>query len=160
MEINTLITRRQAGIKCNGFKEFFMPYRSFKLPPESYDFVLSRVESGRYESAGELMRAALRALHREERNSAEERRGAALQERMCFADCGKHWPNPHSFVGRSGPCPYRWESYTRISWHTNEYSAANLPQRSSNVVQLAGADLDGSTNRRNRRDLVALPSIE
>ncbi len=79
---------------------------------------------------------------------------------MCFADCGKHRPNPHSFVGRSGPCPYRWESYTRISWHTNEYSAANLPQRSSNVVQLAGADLDGSTNRRNRRDLVALPTTE
>jgi len=50
-----------------------MPYRSFKLPPESYDFVLSRVESGRYESAGELMRAALRALHREERNSEAER---------------------------------------------------------------------------------------
>jgi putative addiction module CopG family antidote len=47
--------------------------RTVNLPPESHDFVLSRVESGRYENAGEVMRAALGALHREEKNAEQER---------------------------------------------------------------------------------------
>ncbi|MGA7830076.1 MAG: type II toxin-antitoxin system ParD family antitoxin [Terracidiphilus sp.] len=51
-----------------------MSYRTVKLLPEAYDFVLTRVESGRYESASEVMRAALQALHREEK--AVEKRSA------------------------------------------------------------------------------------
>jgi putative addiction module CopG family antidote len=44
-----------------------------KLPPDVYDFVQTSVESGRYENASELVRAALRALHREEKLSEEVR---------------------------------------------------------------------------------------
>jgi putative addiction module CopG family antidote len=43
------------------------------LPPDLYDFVQARVEHGRYENAGELMRAALLALHREERDLEKRR---------------------------------------------------------------------------------------
>ena len=49
-----------------------MIYRNIHLTADSYDFVRSRVESGRYESANDLVRAALRALHREE-STFEER---------------------------------------------------------------------------------------
>jgi putative addiction module CopG family antidote len=44
-----------------------MPYRNFNLTPDLDDFVLTRVESGRYDSASELVQAALRALDREEK---------------------------------------------------------------------------------------------
>jgi putative addiction module CopG family antidote len=50
-----------------------MSHRMVNLPPDLYDFVQARVELGRYENAGELVRAALRALHREEK-SLEKRR--------------------------------------------------------------------------------------
>ena len=50
-----------------------MSNRMISLPPDLYDFVRARVEHGRYENAGELMRAALRALHREEK-ALEKRR--------------------------------------------------------------------------------------
>lgn len=36
------------------------------LTPELEDFVVSRVESGRFENASEVVRAALRSLEREE----------------------------------------------------------------------------------------------
>lgn len=61
-----------------------MQHRPVKLPPESHDFVLSRVESGRYENAGEVMRAALRALHREEKNSEAERSAGSIAEGDVF----------------------------------------------------------------------------
>ncbi|MGA2084306.1 MAG: type II toxin-antitoxin system ParD family antitoxin [Terracidiphilus sp.] len=61
-----------------------MPHRPVKLPPESHDFVLSRVESGRYENAGEVMRAALRALHREEKNSDAESLARSIAEGDVF----------------------------------------------------------------------------
>jgi putative addiction module CopG family antidote len=60
-----------------------MLHRTIKLPPESHEFILSRVESGRYESAGEVMRAALRALHREESN-AEQKRSMNIAEGDVF----------------------------------------------------------------------------
>jgi putative addiction module CopG family antidote len=50
-----------------------MSNRMVSLPPDLYDFVQARVEHGRYENAGELMRAALLALNREER-ALEKRR--------------------------------------------------------------------------------------
>jgi putative addiction module CopG family antidote len=50
-----------------------MSNRMVSLPPDLHDFVQARLELGRYENAGELMRAALRALHREE-TALEKRR--------------------------------------------------------------------------------------
>ena len=43
-----------------------MPDRVVTLPPDLDDFVLSSVESGRFESTTELVRAALIAFHREQ----------------------------------------------------------------------------------------------
>jgi antitoxin ParD1/3/4 len=47
-----------------------MPNRNVNLTPDLDDFVLTRVESGRYANASEMVQAALRALDREERSSA------------------------------------------------------------------------------------------
>jgi len=44
-----------------------MPTRNVNLTPELDGFVLERVESGRFENASEVVRAALRSLEREER---------------------------------------------------------------------------------------------
>lgn len=44
-----------------------MPTRNVNLTPELDTFVLARVESGRFENASEVVRAALRTLEREER---------------------------------------------------------------------------------------------
>jgi antitoxin ParD1/3/4 len=43
-----------------------MPTRNVNLTEEMDRFVSSRIESGRYESASEVVRAALRTLEREE----------------------------------------------------------------------------------------------
>jgi antitoxin ParD1/3/4 len=43
-----------------------MPTRNVNLTDELDHFVLTKVESGRYENASEVVRAALRALEREE----------------------------------------------------------------------------------------------
>ncbi|MGD0630429.1 MAG: type II toxin-antitoxin system ParD family antitoxin [Terracidiphilus sp.] len=44
-----------------------MPTRNVNLTQELDNFVLARVESGRFENASEVVRAALRTLEREER---------------------------------------------------------------------------------------------
>ncbi len=44
-----------------------MPTRNVNLTEELESYLLSRVESGRYENASEVVRAALRVLEREER---------------------------------------------------------------------------------------------
>ncbi|MFZ0304084.1 MAG: type II toxin-antitoxin system ParD family antitoxin [Terracidiphilus sp.] len=44
-----------------------MPTRNVNLTPELDRFVLARVESGHFENASEVVRAALRTLEREER---------------------------------------------------------------------------------------------
>lgn len=49
-----------------------MLHRNIKLFPESQDFIQSRVESGRYENASEVVRAALHALAREEKAVKKE----------------------------------------------------------------------------------------
>jgi antitoxin ParD1/3/4 len=54
-----------------------MPTRNVNLTPELDNFVLDRVESGRFENASEVVRAALRTLEREER--AYEAKLAALR---------------------------------------------------------------------------------
>jgi antitoxin ParD1/3/4 len=43
-----------------------MPTRNVNLTDELDRFVLARIESGRYENASEVVRAALRTLEREE----------------------------------------------------------------------------------------------
>jgi antitoxin ParD1/3/4 len=43
-----------------------MPTRNVNLTDELDHFVLAKVESGRYENASEVVRAALRTLEREE----------------------------------------------------------------------------------------------
>jgi antitoxin ParD1/3/4 len=43
-----------------------MPTRNVNLTDELERFVLTKVESGRYENASEVVRAALRTLEREE----------------------------------------------------------------------------------------------
>lgn len=49
-----------------------MLHRSVQIAPESSEFIRARIESGRYESVQELMRAALRALQREESQSVDQ----------------------------------------------------------------------------------------
>ncbi len=45
-----------------------MPTRNVSLTPELDAFVAHRVESGKFESASEVVRSALRSLEREERD--------------------------------------------------------------------------------------------
>ena len=47
-----------------------MPTRNVNLTEELDAFVLSKIENGRYENASEVVRAALRALEREEQEYA------------------------------------------------------------------------------------------
>ncbi len=54
-----------------------MPTRNVNLTDELDRFVLAKVESGRYENASEVVRAALRILEREERR--HEAKLAALR---------------------------------------------------------------------------------
>jgi len=49
-----------------------MPTRNVNLTDELDRFVLSKVESGRYENASEVVRSALRALEREEQEYEEK----------------------------------------------------------------------------------------
>jgi len=61
-----------------------MIYRNIHLAPDSYDFVRSRVESGRYENANELVRAALRALHREESDADAKSKASSIADSDVF----------------------------------------------------------------------------
>jgi len=49
-----------------------MPTRNVNLTPELDRFIASRVDSGQYANASEVMRAALRLLEREEREYEEK----------------------------------------------------------------------------------------
>jgi len=59
-----------------------MPTRNVNLTEELDRFVLKKVESGRYENASEVVRAALRTLEREERQYEAKLAGlrAAIDE--------------------------------------------------------------------------------
>jgi len=61
-----------------------MTHLYIKLTAESYDFVQSRVESGRYENANDLVWAALRALHREESAREANRKSNVIAETDIF----------------------------------------------------------------------------
>jgi antitoxin ParD1/3/4 len=59
-----------------------MPTRNVNLTEELDRFVLTKVESGRYENASEVVRAALRTLEREEQQYEAQLAGlrAAIDE--------------------------------------------------------------------------------
>lgn len=59
-----------------------MPTRNVNLTDELERFVLTKVESGRYENASEVVRAALRTLEREEQQYEAKLAGlrAAIDE--------------------------------------------------------------------------------
>jgi len=61
-----------------------MTYRLLQLPPDTYDFVQSRIESGRYENPNQLVQAAFRALSREEGATRSESATATIAEEDAF----------------------------------------------------------------------------
>lgn len=61
-----------------------MPTRNVNLTDELDRFVATKIESGRYESASEVMRAALRTLEREEQQY--EAKLAALRNAIDAGD--------------------------------------------------------------------------
>lgn len=61
-----------------------MPTRNVNLTDELDRFVASRVESGQYANASEVMRAGLRLLERDEREYEEKM--AALKEAIAEGD--------------------------------------------------------------------------
>jgi putative addiction module CopG family antidote len=61
-----------------------MPYRIVRLTHDSYDFVRTRVESGRYENASELVQAAFRALRREEQSFQADRPAQTIADGDVF----------------------------------------------------------------------------
>jgi putative addiction module CopG family antidote len=61
-----------------------MPDRVVTLPPDLDDFVLSSIESGRFESTTELVRAALIAFHREQTARVAKSLAPAIAESDAF----------------------------------------------------------------------------
>jgi len=61
-----------------------MPTRNVNLTPELDRFVHSRIKTGRYENASEVVRAALRTLEREEQE--HEAKIAALRKAIDEGD--------------------------------------------------------------------------
>ncbi len=61
-----------------------MPTRNVNLTDELDSFVLAKIESGRYENASEVVRAALRTLEREEQQF--EAKIAALRDAIDKGD--------------------------------------------------------------------------
>lgn len=58
-----------------------MPTRNVNLTTELDGFITSRVQSGRYENASEVVRAALRVLEREESEHDTGSRDPAKQQK-------------------------------------------------------------------------------
>jgi antitoxin ParD1/3/4 len=76
-----------------------MPTRNVNLTDELDHFVLTKVKSGRYENASEVIRAALRTLEREEREY--EAKLAALRKAIDEGDAsGIADGNPFARVRR------------------------------------------------------------
>lgn len=77
-----------------------MPTRNVNLTDKLDSFVLAKVESGRYENASEVVRAALRTLEREER--LYEAKLAALRKAIDEGDdSGAAEGNPFDRVRRT-----------------------------------------------------------
>lgn len=56
-----------------------MPYQVIKLTADSFELVRANLEGGRYMNADDVVRAALRALHREEAAAATNRTSAIAE---------------------------------------------------------------------------------
>jgi putative addiction module CopG family antidote len=67
-----------------------MPNRFVQLTPDVFDQVQTGIDSGRYNNASEVLRAALRALHREHGSSAGQSRAGSIAEGDVFR---KLWEN-------------------------------------------------------------------
>jgi len=81
-----------------------MPTRNVNLTDELDRFVLSKVESGRYENASEVVRSALRALEREEQ--AYEAQLAALRAAIDEGDAsGVFEGDPFEYVRKNRRIP-------------------------------------------------------
>jgi antitoxin ParD1/3/4 len=63
-----------------------MPTRNVNLTPELDNFITAKIESGRYENASEVVRAALRELEREEQE--HEAKMVALIQAIKEGDVG------------------------------------------------------------------------
>jgi putative addiction module CopG family antidote len=61
-----------------------MTGRIVSLPPDLDDFVLTSIESGRFESADAMVQAGLCALHREQKAEADKRLASATAEGDVF----------------------------------------------------------------------------
>jgi putative addiction module CopG family antidote len=61
-----------------------------RLTPDVYDLVHTGIDSGRYDTASELLRDALRALHREQKVSEQQRLAGSIAEGDVFR---KLWEN-------------------------------------------------------------------
>jgi antitoxin ParD1/3/4 len=77
-----------------------MPTRNVNLTDELDRFVLTKVKSGRYENASEVVRAALRTLEREERQY--EAKLAALRAAIDEGDAsGVFEGDPFAYVRKA-----------------------------------------------------------
>jgi antitoxin ParD1/3/4 len=65
-----------------------MPTRSVNLTPDLDRFVATKVKSGRYENASEVVRAGLRTLKRQEKKRAENGHAAKLDALRSAIDEG------------------------------------------------------------------------
>jgi antitoxin ParD1/3/4 len=83
-----------------------MPTRNVNLPKELDRFVVSRVKSGHYANASEVLRSALRLLERDEREYEEKMAAlrAAIQEGL---DSGIAEPGVFSRLRKKHGLPQR-----------------------------------------------------
>ena len=77
-----------------------MPTRNVNLTPELDRFIASRVESGLYANASEVMRAAVRLLEREEKEYEEKM--AALRKAIAEGDASDSMDGEEFFKELSG----------------------------------------------------------
>jgi antitoxin ParD1/3/4 len=79
-----MVRRFVVGKHCQWSYDLPMPTRNVNLTPELDRFVHSRIKTGRYENASEVVRAALRTLEREEQE--HEAKIAALRKAIDEGD--------------------------------------------------------------------------
>lgn len=96
-----------------------MPTRNVSLTDELDRFVAKNVESGRYENASEVMRAALRSLEREER--ALEAKLAALRKAI---DEGDRSGIAQGDVFARAPKKLEFAGADAWRWRFKEYASA------------------------------------
>jgi Arc/MetJ-type ribon-helix-helix transcriptional regulator len=61
-----------------------------RLTPDVYDLVQTGIDSGRYDNASEVLRAAFLALHREQKTAEQQRQAGSVAQGDVFR---KLWEN-------------------------------------------------------------------